>query len=359
MNDNMELVKKESKHMISIIIPIFNGEEYIERCLKSVIGQSYFDLEIICVDDGSIDDSLEMLKKWAMIDERIKIYSIENNGVSNARNFGIEKASGEYIMFLDVDDWIELDTCEDCINIVDKKNVDVIMWPYIREYKTRSLKKKVFDKDIIFENEELDALHRRFFGMLGNELQELDQADALCTVWGKLYKREIIIKNQIRFVDLKEIGSYEDGLFNIQYFAKIKRALYINHYFYHYWKENIDSITTQYNGKLIEQKRNLYLLLENEIKIMSYDNNYNIALNNRKCLDYLSLGINSLADSASFITKYKRLHVLIRDPERQILLRNFNLNNLSLCWKVFFFCIKTKNTIGYYVLMKLICELRK
>ena len=91
------------------------------------------------------------------------IYAIENNGVSNARNFGSEKASGKYIMFLDADDWIELDICEECIKIVDKKNVDVIMWPYIREYKTRSLKKKVFDKDIIFEGEKLDALHRRYF----------------------------------------------------------------------------------------------------------------------------------------------------------------------------------------------------
>lgn len=348
-----------SDSTISIITPIYNAEKYIDRCLKSITEQSYKKLEIICVNDGSTDGSLTLLNSWANKDGRIIVINIHNQGVSKARNIGMENATGNYIMFVDIDDWIEPYICEICIDHYSKKDIDLIMWPYIREYENRSLEKNIFDRDILFDNKDLDILHRRFFGPLGKELYKLENADSLCTVWGKIYKKEIIKKNKIEFFDISEIGSYEDGLFNIQYFAKIKKALYLNTFSYHYWKENQNSITSIYNSNLNQQKKKLYYLLENEIEKNNYCKDYIDALNNRKCLDFLSLGINALADEASYMVIYQRLKSLLMDAERRLDLKNFKIRYLPLHWKVFYFFIKTKNVIGYYLLMKIICGLRK
>ena len=98
----------KQEELISIIIPIYNAEKYIERCINSLKNQTYKNIEIICINDGSTDNSLNILKRIAITDNRITIIEQENKGVSVARNKGIESAKGKYIMFLDADDWFEL-----------------------------------------------------------------------------------------------------------------------------------------------------------------------------------------------------------------------------------------------------------
>ena len=96
--------------MISVIIPIYNMEKYLDRCINSITEQSYKNIEILLINDGSTDNSLKICKKFQKEDERIKFFSMNHQGVSIARNLGIEKAKGKYIMFIDSDDWIEKDT---------------------------------------------------------------------------------------------------------------------------------------------------------------------------------------------------------------------------------------------------------
>ena len=98
--------------MISVIIPIYNVEKYLTKCIESVINQTYKNLEIILVNDGSTDNSKEIIDKYSSIDSRIKVINKKNGGLSDARNVGIELAKGEYITFLDSDDWIELNMYE-------------------------------------------------------------------------------------------------------------------------------------------------------------------------------------------------------------------------------------------------------
>lgn len=114
------------KNLISIIIPIYNISQFIEKCLQSVCGQSYPYLEIILVNDGSTDDSDTLCHKWEFIDSRIKVYHKKNGGLSDARNYGLSKATGSYIIYLDGDDWIATNTVEKLVHIAQEYHADFI-----------------------------------------------------------------------------------------------------------------------------------------------------------------------------------------------------------------------------------------
>ncbi|MDO4555751.1 MAG: glycosyltransferase [Lachnospiraceae bacterium] len=232
---------------ISIIVPVYNGEKYLEQCLDSLVEQTYTNIEIICINGSSNDNSLKILNQYAKIDSRIKVITRENKGVSISRNEGLNVATGEFILFVDADDWIEKNTCEIVLQEFLRNKTDIVMWSYIREFQNNSQPKKIFDYDRIeYSENDVKQLHRRFIGLIGKELEKVENADALCPVWGKLYKREIIEEYRIRFIDIRDIGTYEDGLFNLEYFAHVKKAVYIQQYLYHYRKDNPASITSKY-----------------------------------------------------------------------------------------------------------------
>ena len=124
--------------MISIVVPIFNGEKYIEDCVKSILYQTYQDWELILIDNASLDESLQVCKNFACKDDRIQVLQQHRNmGVSAARNLGIEKARGEYITFIDIDDWVEPDYLERLVALQQKKKADMVVCEY----------SKVFDCD--------------------------------------------------------------------------------------------------------------------------------------------------------------------------------------------------------------------
>ena len=235
---------------ISIIIPVYNVEKYLRQCLDSIVNQSFTEIEIICVDDSSSDSSYKILKEYAEKDSRVQAYIKENEAVSMARNFALDKAIGEYIMFVDADDWIDEDCCEKVIKKAQETGCDVLMWDYMREFDGKSLKKGIFPNEVHFDREQVkDKLHRRMLGIVGEELSRPENADALCTIWGKLYRRDCIYDKNIRFYDIRKIGTYEDGLFNLDVFENAESAVYIPDAMYHYRKTNANSLTTEYKAQ--------------------------------------------------------------------------------------------------------------
>ena len=140
---------------ISLIVPVFNVEKYVSKCLDSLVAQTLKDIEIICVDDCSTDNSLQIIEKYASKDSRIKILHKENEGVSAARNDGIKMASGDYILFWDGDDFAEKETCEELLHTMEENNVDTVVYGYYR-YKDGAVFETnypLFDKEI-YEGEE-------------------------------------------------------------------------------------------------------------------------------------------------------------------------------------------------------------
>ena len=156
---------------VSIIVPIYNAEKYLERCLDSLISQSFRDIEILAINDGSIDRSLEILKRYESIDNRIKIINNSNVGVSETRNIGIMESKGEFIVFVDSDDWIDKDMIEKMYKFMTNEKSDMVICTYIREFREYSKEKKFNLPEInIYENEQVkNDLFRKLVGPLGSE----------------------------------------------------------------------------------------------------------------------------------------------------------------------------------------------
>ena len=129
---------------ISVIVPIYNVEKYLDRCLKSIINQTYKNLEIILIDDGSPDNCGTICDEYAKKDNRIKVVHKDNGGLVKARNTGLDIATGEYISFIDPDDWIELNMYEEMIKIADETNTDIVRCGYYRDNDKESMERISF-----------------------------------------------------------------------------------------------------------------------------------------------------------------------------------------------------------------------
>lgn len=343
------------KPLISVIIPVYNVEKYIHKCVDSVLNQTYRNLEIILVDDGSPDNCPQICDEYAQRDSRVMVVHKENEGVSIARNFAMSKMQGEYLMFVDSDDWIDLDTCEIAMKNILKNSCDVVMWSYVREFENKSLIKNIFDTDIYFDNNEAcQKIYRRLFGLLGHELARPENADALCPIWGKFYKTEIIKKNNLQFFDIRKIGTYEDGLFNIEYFSKVNKANYINKPLYHYRKDNISSVTSLYKEKFFQQWMTLFEYMEKQIIDNNLDEDFSKALNNRICLSILGLGLNILSVKENVIWKIKNIKEILKNERYRKAYKTLELKYFPIHWKLFYACAKYNFAAGVFIFLVLI-----
>ena len=242
--------------MISIIVPVYNVEKYLPQCLDSLIGQTYRDLEIICVNDGSTDGSLAILEQYAAKDDRIKVVSQENQGLSGARNTSVQNAHGEWMMFVDGDDWLGLNCCE--LVMTSSEDADLVFFSYIREFRTGSAPKYIFDEHPKhYSGEQMNWLLERLIAPNGKEMRNPAKLDSLSTVWGKLYKTAIIKQHHLKFISTAEVGT-EDLLFNVEYFTHCKNAVYLPAPLYHYRKLSGASLAYSHKSDLDKKWQSMF-----------------------------------------------------------------------------------------------------
>lgn len=318
--------------LVSIIVPVYNTEKYISECLHSLIQQSYSYIEIIVVDDGSTDNSLKILNDISAKDNRLKVFTQPNQGVSAARNLALNKVTGEYVMFVDADDWIDVSTIEKCLQAIG--NADVCFFAYIREFANRSLPKPLFPQTHIFTAEACKQLQRRMIGPVGKELANPGMLDSLGTIWGKLYRREVL--DGTSFIDLKIIGTAEDSLFNCNAFRKVQKAVYINKTFYHYRKFNSGAETKKYKPQLFQQWNRLFDYMQET----ATDEIGQKALYNRIALSIIGLGLNECLSSNTLKTKTNKIAEIISQPHYKAAYKELDLTYFPIHWKVFFFAAK-------------------
>lgn len=217
---------------VSIIIPFYNPGKYFKDCLNSVSNQSLDDIEVICVDDGSTDGSLEYISSEFSSDSRFKIISQANNGAGVARNKAIDIATGEFILFLDADDWIERDACEKLYYRAKILDVDLILFDSLWHHKHKTNRVSYFSKEEFKEDSQL-------FTFNYNYIRDKMMRGILGVIWNKFYKTSFIKEKNIRFPSYL---IYNDIEFH---FKTILLADSINYYpevFYHYIYTNEDSI---------------------------------------------------------------------------------------------------------------------
>lgn len=241
----------------SLIIPIYNVEKYIEQCLTSILEQSYKNLEIILVNDGTKDNSMKVIEKY-LSDSRIKVINKENGGLSSARNAGLEIATGEYISFVDSDDWLDKDLYKMLCSKIE--NEDIILFEYLSISDTQ-------------ESEELELRKRNHLKkqkeIFGDE-EERFFKKVSWSCWTKLYRREFIERNSFRFI---EGIIYEDINWEIETIYFAKKIKYIPFLGYYYRISRKDSIMNSKKGEL---HRKSCKIIKEEIENFLNNNQYNM-----------------------------------------------------------------------------------
>jgi len=222
---------------ISVIIPVYNVEKYLEKCLNSVIRQTLEDIEIICVNDGSTDNSQQILKEYAQKDERIKIVDKKNGGLSSARNAGLDAATGEYCYFLDSDDWIELNTLEKLYKIIITESVDTVVHSAINIPEDDSCIEMANDCQKWFDS------FRKENGIYDVPIEINRKIPTVA--WNKLYRMDIINKYHCRF---PEGLVNEDELFIWTYMIHCKNYYYLDEKLYNYLRRSDSIMGTRDNS---------------------------------------------------------------------------------------------------------------
>lgn len=231
------------KPLVSIIVPVYNGELYIKKCLDSILAQTYKNIEVIIINDGSTDGSINCLEKYS--DARIKFFNIENQGVSVARNYGIYKSNGEYLLFIDVDDYVNEGIVEKLVNLVENDTTFV------------------FCDNFEVWTDRTDT--RTLFNNLNKELRREDVIKEIASgkaglVCSKLISKKVVADNKIYFDGNLKVG--EDQLFFLQVANYCNKFKYVKEPLYFYNRTNESSSTVKYQFNLIENFMYLYMKTE-------------------------------------------------------------------------------------------------
>lgn len=206
---------------VSIIIPVYNGQKYVQRCLDSICHLDNTDWECILIDDGSIDDSAKLLSKYVEIDPRFSLISTSNGGVSRARNLGIQKVKGQWISFVDIDDWVSPDYFYSLeLDIADR--YDIIIFNNCRNYEDRIVS---FSQSVI-----CDSTSKR--NLLSDKMSEL----LFLAPWGKAFRTDLIKNHHLQFNEQLRYG--EDAIFNLDAFAVCNNLYCYAKGIYHYYVPN-------------------------------------------------------------------------------------------------------------------------
>lgn len=275
------------KPLISIIIPVYNAENYIEECLNSLTSQTYENIEILCTDDCSTDNSALIIEELMKKDSRIKLFKHKiNSGPATARNTGLDRASGEYIMFCDNDDTYKPTMCEKMLNAIINENVDIV-----------TCRANVINAD--FDKPQVEYVNSQPFGkyFLCNKIMPCVNV----LLWNKIFKKSIIDKYEIRFPDGL---SSEDDVFCIEYLAVAKDYFGIYEELYNY-KLRKSSYTYQLGRKNLGKKK--YDKIE-VLKIIYYFLEKNNII--EKCLDFYRVVV---AREITYLFEYNRSFFIRRE----------------------------------------------
>ena len=300
---------------VSIIVPVYNVEKYIDRCLKSLVNQTLKDIEILIIDDGTPDNSINICERYSKNDNRIKIFNKKNEGLGLTRNYGIKKASGEYVAFIDSDDYVDLDYYEKLYNKAKKTNADVCF----SDFKNVTEKNEILDDNIRcipFKDDIIDS-NSVLLNMLNVPTCNKDITNYMgMSVWRAIYKLDIIKTNNIFFVSERKYIS-EDIVFNFDFLENSKVVSFIRDSYYYYCYNN-NSLTNVYRNDRFYKNKILIKELIDKSKKYGKENELKSGIANL-FIDYVRASIKQEVNNSGKTKKEIRKSVekIIYDNEVQ------------------------------------------
>ena len=323
---------------VSIIVPIYNSEKYMSKCIESILNQTLTEIEIILVNDGSTDNSGKIIDNYAKKDNRIRVIHQDNSGPSVARNKGINIAKGKYIGFVDSDDYIEPNMYEELYNNANSKNIEVVMCSYNENNlynQTEYVVKAKLEQDKIYEKE--DIKH--------NIISTFSKNDnyGFYSLWNKIYLREWLFKRNLELDVNRDHG--EDWWFNINVFSKLNSFVYIDRVLYNYVHSNNNSLMVKYRENQFD------LFLDGRLKMKE--------IMPKEYMDYEEFNQRFVYEFSSYII---RTFKEVKNKEKRNILINKVLSNeevikcckevsnLPIYFKIIIFLINNKlNRISIYL----------
>ena len=327
---------------VSIIVPVYNTEQYLDKCIKSILNQTFKYFELILINDGSNDSSLDICRKYSNKDNRIVIVDNKNQGVSTARNIGISKARGEFILFVDSDDYVDNTWCEELYNTITMNSEKMCLCRYKKCYLKSgnvSINKKI-DREI-------------------NNISLIDKVDIfkvfkeelLNSPWNKIYISKILKDKKIRFQKNLSLG--EDLLFNIEYLKYVKNDIVIlNKNLYNYVISEENSLSNKYYEDLFSINKRIYselyyFMKENGNSISKYrEEFYSTYLNS------ILIVFNNTFNKSSnkkFLEKIGYNSKILKSKEYKECLKYSDLSEFN---KLYRFIMKRQSYIYMYIYIK-------
>lgn len=323
--------------LISIIVPVYNVEKYLARCIDSIINQTYKNFEIILVDDGSKDKSNQICDEFSKKDCRVKVIHKKNEGVSAARNEGLKQSKGKYISFVDADDWIEKNFLFEMYSELKKYNVDYITCGYNRVYENHiEILNNNLTEELVSANEYI--------------IKILNVQNGYGFAHMKLISKEAI--GNIRFNTNISVG--EDALFNIQLCKKINKFLIYNKALYNYYF-NPNSVVRNYDENYCNKYLKSMKLMDDYIRNNYFDKKVIQNLYNYIAYHILLICVNYCYHPENSNGGVKSIKRICNIDLFKISIKNSNYDNLSISRKISLFSIKNK----FYIIMAIICVIRQ
>ena len=321
---------------ISVIIPIYNMEHLLSKCVDSILNQTYRCIDVILVDDGSTDNSLTICNDYAKIDSRVKVVQKQNGGVSSARNAGIDVATGDYVHFVDPDDWIELNTYEILVHYLLGNRSDILRFNANR--KGEILNELPFEG--IYENERFE--NEIVLPMIGSE--KFGGMFILGVLWIHLFNRELIERNKIRFNT--ELMRCEDRLFTTTAMLFAHSMTFVKDCLYHYEVYD-NSLSNRYDPNRWKQE-SLYLEKLKELFRKNKNDTFVKEANLRVANDCVLRVVTSVNqeffsnNNNSFQKKYINLQKILNDPQTIDALKKMQSEKLGLKGRLTIMMIKNR-----------------
>lgn len=232
---------------VSIIVPIYNMEKYLNRCIESILNQDYKNIELILVNDGSIDNSIGICNEYKKMSNIVKVIDKKNGGVSSARNVGIDVSTGEWIMFVDPDDYLKPNIVSTLVKNIDEKN-DIICCSCVVDVDNKYINSSFFKTDFVAQT--IDEKKKMFLQLIDFKYKQDNAYTAIGVPWGKIYRKNFLSINNLYF-DTK-LKRMQDNIFNTYAFYFANSIKYINKSLYVYNYEHMKTSIFEYTWKDIE-----------------------------------------------------------------------------------------------------------
>ena len=336
----------------SIVLPIYNVEKYLDRCIKSILNQNFNDYEIILIDDGSPDNCPQICDKWEQKDKRIKVIHKQNEGLGMARNTGLENAIGKYMFFLDSDDYILPGLLNEMFEYLNSKECDIVFYGFQRTDKNGNILNKAIPnpyKDYYDNN--IEIKNNLLSDFIMQNPRSSVQTNLAISAWNCCISKEFLDKNRLQFVSEREYIS-EDLYFYLEIFEHLNKVGFIKKIYYSYC-QNEGSLTSSYKPDRFERIKRFY----KDCLILSKEKKYNDEIKFRLRGMFISFTMGCLKTeignykNVGFKKSYNSFKRICYDSNLHNIVLNYPCNSVGKGWSLFSKCILQKRYLELYLLL--------